>query len=308
MYLGIMSAQFISAATRARFEPSGLPLRSNSGRLPLYFETASKPAIDPADPLGWMIAHARELGLSAIEGHVNANDPAEVDRIGNLLTKHGIKLGVDYWDNYFASEKYRGPEAFQKYVQTMKPLGIRFIGTGVAPVGIDRFTNDPPLEQQMELIVKGLKPLVEVAEAEGVYLGIENHADYRCVEIKKYIIDPIGSAHLGFKLDTGNCPLVIDDVIDATEIAAPLCFSTHFKDMYVIPNCAEGGKTVGAPVGRGSLKLKQVGDMIAARAPFPDELILAIEVGWYPPNEDFFRWFEESVRWCHENLGQYLTL
>lgn len=113
---------------------------------------------------------------------------------------------------------------------------------------------------------------------------------------------------MGFKLDTGNCPLVIDDVIEATEIAAPICYATHFKDMYVIPNCPEGGKVVGAPVGRGSLKLDRVGEMIATRAPFPDDLILTIEIGWCPPNEDFFKWFEESVRWCHEKLGRYLTL
>ncbi|HEX5415330.1 MAG TPA: TIM barrel protein [Chloroflexota bacterium] len=308
MYLGIMSAQFINAAVRPRFRENGLPLRNTTGRLPLFFETASRPAVDPNDPLGWMIAHARELGLSAIEGHLDYKNPAEVDRIGNLLAKHNVKLGVDYWDNYFEPEKYKGPDEFLAFIRAVKPLGIRFIGTGVAPITLNRFVEDPPLEQQMETIVKGMAPLAQVAEAEGVYLGIENHADYRCVEIKRYIIDPLGSRHVGFKLDTGNCPLVIDDVIDATEIAAPLCYSTHFKDMYVVPNCPEGAKVMGAPVGHGSLKLAQVGRMIAEQAPFPDELILGIEIGWYPPNEDFFKWFEESVRWCHETLGQYLTL
>lgn len=307
MYLGIVASQFIQAAIQPRLQPSGLPLRSTTGRLPFFFETTARPLVDPHDPLGWLIVHARDLGLNAVETDIDYNSPTEVDRIGNLLVKHNVKLSVNYSDNYLEIGQQKGPAEFERFVRALKPLGVRFIGTVVAPITMNRFVDDPSLERQMEGIVKGLRPLVEIAEDENVYLAVENHADYRCVEIKKYIIDVLGSAHVGFKLDTGNCPLVIDDVVEATKIAAPLCYATHFKDMYIIPNCPEGGKIVGAPIGRGSLQLASVGEMIATLAPFPDDLVLTIEIGWCPPNEDFFKWFEESVRWCHEILGRFLT-
>lgn len=309
MYLGTVAGQFTRAALLNRYQSTGRPARNMSGRPPLFIDTGKRPRVDPNDQLGWMIAHARELGLSAIEaGFPDYRNQAEIDRIGNLAAKHDVKLSADYWDNLHDPSKYKGPDEFQVFARAVKQLGIRFIGTGIGAGDLSRFTDDPPLERQMAAVVERLTPLARVAEAEGVYLAIENHADYRCCEIKHLVIDVIQSPNLGFKLDTGNCPLVIDDVLEATELAAPLCYATHFKDMHVIPNCPEGGKTVGAPIGLGSLKLDQVGEIIASRAPFPDELILSIEVGWVPPNEDFFLWFEHSVRWCHEKLGKYLTL
>jgi hypothetical protein len=46
--------------------------------------------------------------------------------------------------------------------------------------------------------------------------------------------------------------------------------------------------------------------MLAERSSFADDLILSIEIGWMPPNEDYFEWLEESVAWCRSALAEYL--
>jgi 3-oxoisoapionate decarboxylase len=175
------------------------------------------------------------------------------------------------------------------------------------PFSINRFTDDPPFERQMAMIVAAVRPWVAIAEEEGVILAIENHADYHTTELIEHVVTPIGSAALGIKLDTGNCPLVIEDPVAAAVASAPFCYATHFKDMHISPVTPEGGKIVGAPVGSGSCRLDQVGRVLAEHAPAPDELVLSIEIGWMPPNEDYYEWLDVSAQWCRQALGAYLS-
>jgi sugar phosphate isomerase/epimerase len=216
-----------------------------------------------------------------------------------------VTLATDYGDDFSAPKK--APEAFRPYARAAKQLGVSVVGTGSMPFSINRFVDDPPFEHQMELIRSALRPLVAIAEEEGLKMAIENHADYKCGELIRHVVEPIGSTALGIKLDTGNCPLVIDDPVEAARLSAPICYATHFKDMHVSPVSPEGGKIVGAPVGRGSCQLDQVARILAEGAPDPANLVLSIEIGWMPPNEDYFQWLHESVRWCRAALSGYLT-
>jgi hypothetical protein len=86
-----------------------------------------------------------------------------------------------------------------------------------------------------------------------------------------------------------------------------VCYATHFKDMFISPVTPDGGKIVGAPLGRGHCGLGKVAKMLAERSSFADDLILSIEIGWMPPNEDYFEWLEESVTWCRSALAEYLA-
>jgi sugar phosphate isomerase/epimerase len=151
-----------------------------------------------------------------------------------------------------------------------------------------------------------LAPMVDIAEELDIKLGFENHADYRVKDLMEFVVRPINSPVLGIKLDTGNCPLVIEDAYDAADSCAEVCYATHFKDMFVSPVTPDGGKIVGAPLGRGHCSLDKVGRMLAERSTFADDLILSIEIGWMPPNEDYFEWLAESVAWCRTELAPYL--
>ncbi|HLH74871.1 MAG TPA: sugar phosphate isomerase/epimerase family protein [Chloroflexota bacterium] len=305
MKLGVMGSQFIREATKQRFYPSGRPVRDTTGRPVQFFTHHPQPRVDAEDPLGSLILLARDLDLDAVEFSLRSYlAPAELTRIGNLLAKHGVILATGYGDDWSAPK--RPPEEFRAYVQAAKQLGVNVVHVGGMPFSINRFVDDPSFPRQMELIRSALRPLVEIAEAEGIILTIENHADYRCDELLEHVIQPLGSRRLGFKLDTGNCPLVIDEPVAAARVVAPLCYDTHFKDMHVMPVTPDGGKIVGAPLGRGSCQLDQVARILAENAPAPDNLLLSIEIGWMPPNEDYFQWLHESIAWCRRELAPYL--
>jgi hypothetical protein len=77
--------------------------------------------------------------------------------------------------------------------------------------------------------------------------------------------------------------------------------------MHVMPVTPEGGKIVGAPLGRGSCRLDQVARILAENAPDPENLLLSIEIGWMATNEDYFQWLHESIAWCRRDLAPYLT-
>jgi sugar phosphate isomerase/epimerase len=174
-----MASQYIREATKQRFYPSGRPLRDTSGRPVQFFTHRPRPDLDPDDPLAWLIPHCRELGFDAIEAGLHRYlEPAELDRVGNLLAKHGIALATDYGDDLSAPKK--PPEEFRRYARAARSLGVRFIGTGSMPFSINRFVDDPPFERQMEMMIAALRPLVAIAEEEGVILALENHADYHC--------------------------------------------------------------------------------------------------------------------------------
>jgi sugar phosphate isomerase/epimerase len=307
MKLGFAAFQYIKEATKRRFYDTGRPLRDTSGRPVQFFTHHAPPAdFDAADPLGWLIPRCRAMGCDAIEGSLQPYlEPAALDRLGNLLAKHGVTLATDYGDDLSAPKK--APEQFRAYARAARRLGVTVIGTGSMPFSINRFTDEPAFEQQMAMLIAALRPLVIIAEEEGVILALENHADYRCAELLEHVIRPIGSAALGIKLDTGNCPLVIEDPVAAAEASAAICYATHFKDMHISPVTPEGGKIVGAPVGRGSCQLDQVARILAERAPDPAGLVLSIEIGWMPPNEDYFQWLDASLRWCRERLAADLA-
>jgi sugar phosphate isomerase/epimerase len=306
MRLGFAGFEFIGHATRERYYPSGRPKANTSGRPHQFYTHHEQPKIDAEDPLGWLIPRCKDMGFDAIEGSLEKyQDPSELDRIGNLLAKHGIAMSADYGDDF--SNPTKDPEAFRPFAKVAKQLGIRAIGIGGMPFSINRFVDDPSFERQMEMIRTGVAPLAAIAEEEGLVLGYENHADYRCSDLVEHVVKPIGSPALGIKLDTGNCPLVIEDAVEAARISAPYCHATHFKEMFISPVTPDGGKIVGAPLGRGHLKLDEVAKILHEQAPDPENLILSIEIGWMPPNEDYFKWLAESVAWCRSELVEYLS-
>lgn len=307
MKLGFAAFEFINHARRPRYYSSGRPLASTAGRPIQFYTRRDQPVVDLDDPLGWFIPRCRELGFDAIEGNLvpYLDDPKELDRIGNLLATHGLAIATDYGDDFSNPTKTAGQH--RHFFTVARELGVEAIGIGGMPFSINRFVDDPSFERQMEMIRTGLIPMVEIAEELGLKLGFENHADYRVKDLMEHVVTPIGSPALGIKLDTGNCPLVIEDAIDAADACAEVCYATHFKDMFISPVTPDGGKIVGAPLGRGHCGLDTVARMIAERSPFADHLILSIEIGWMPPNEDYFEWLAESVAWCRETLAQYLA-
>jgi sugar phosphate isomerase/epimerase len=307
MRLGFAGFEFINHARHHRYYDSGRPWASTAGRPIQFYTRRERPIVDMDDPLAWFIPRCREMGFDAVEGDLTPylNDPAALDRIGNLLAEHSIALSTDWGDD--CSNPKKTVEEHRQFFTMAKDLGVKAVGLGGMPFSINRFVDDPSEERQMEMIRSTVTPMVEIAEELGLKLGFENHADYRVKDLVTEVVNPIGSPALGIKLDTGNAPLVIEDALDAADACAEVCYATHFKDMFISPVTPDGGKIVGAPLGRGHCKLDQVAKLLHERSTFADDLILSIEIGWMPPNEDYFEWLAESVAWCRSTLTDYLA-
>jgi sugar phosphate isomerase/epimerase len=301
--IGACAWEFIEYATRPRRYESGRPVAAIEGLPDQFFEPPDQPQLDPADPLGWLIRNCHEYGLEALEVawlEGIAGDRKEIERIRTLLDEHGVTLATNYHDDI--SKPERDLEHFELHLQAAGELGIDVLGIGGMPFTVNRFVDDPPLSRQLEMIVEHLKPWVAAAHQAGITLAYENHADYRCTELIEHVIDVIDGPNLGIKLDTGNCLLVIEDPVEAARAVGPLCYATHWKDMYVHPITPQGGLITGAPVGGGHCQLDVVTQVLAETAPNPDDLVLSIEINWMPDNDDYFRWLRASARACAEHL------
>ena len=306
MRLGFAAFEYVNHANRRLRYESGRPLANTSGRPHPFFSRREQPTVDNDDLLGWFIPRCRAMGFDAIEGNLAPylDDPAALNRIGELLAEHDVALAADWGDDF--SNPTVTPERHRQFFTAAKALGVKAVGTGGMPFSINRFVDDPSLERQYEMIRTALTPMVEIADELGLKVAMENHADYRVKDLMEHVIRPINSPALGIKLDTGNAPLVIEDAYDAAEACAEVCYATHFKDMYVSPVTPDGGKIVGAPLGRGHCRLEEVGKLLAERSTFAADLVLSIEIGWLAPNEDYFEWLDESVAWCRNTLGSIL--
>jgi sugar phosphate isomerase/epimerase len=305
MKVGFCAWQFIAEANRRRFYSSGRPATSTMGADDLFFVSHPIPELDTDDPLGWLFRHARGLGFDALEISVDEliGAPDEVERLEGLRAVNDVALTTHYWDDCRAPQK--SADDFKSFVRVAKNLSIDVIGVHVTTFDFNRFVDDPPLGRQLQLVAETLKPLAEVAEAEGITLALENHADYRTSELLEGVVEPIGSSRLGFKLDTGNCAVVLEDPVDAATRVAPRCYATHLKDMAVHPITMRGGTITGAPIGLGHCRLDHVIRILAENAPDPDNLILCVEESsGFGQVGKYFEWLAHTSDWLATQLGR----
>ena len=259
MKLGFAAFEFVNHANRKRFYSTGRPLAAHGRSAdPCSTERREQPQVDNDDLLGWFIPRCREWGFDAIEGNLAPylDNPADArpDREPARRARH--HASPSDWGDDFSNPK-KTPEEHRKFFTAAKDLGVKAVGIGGMPFSINRFVDDPSRRAAVRDDPNCLAPMVEIAEELGLKLGFENHADYRVKDLMEYVVRPINSPALGIKLDTGNAPLVIEDAVDAADACAEVCYATHFKDMFVSPVTPDGGKIVGAPLGRGSLQPRQ---------------------------------------------------
>ena len=268
----------------------------------------SRGVTDAASPERLFEAAAK-LGLQSLELGVGGGDrKAFVQRVGELRERYGIGIELGYGPIVLEGDGVdaaaRHVESFAAFVETVcKPLGVTAVGT-VAPFHGGRWLRTPPLAEQMERLVAGLRLLAPVAEQHGVYLAIENHADYRGQELVE-VIEQVGSRSVGIKFDTGNTYCALEEPVAAAEAVAARTVMTHIKDVVVESEPCNRGLPGGllalheCALGAGHVDLPQIVSLLAQRSPLGDDLVLTIECQ--------HRDLEASVQWAKEHLAAYLS-
>jgi sugar phosphate isomerase/epimerase len=275
-----------------------------------YFATPAR--IDPAQQLEWLIDRCVQLELPVCHAAIRSwDDPAYLDRIKSLLQRHRIELMPAIGANLIsagdtAKQVIDGAVATLQRYRDFGDVAISKFCT--APMIHTRFTTEPPLDEQLALIIENSRPIVKAAEECGIVLAFENHLDYRAREIVQ-VIKAVDSPNLRFLFDTGNTLTVCEDPVDAAYDAAPYTVLVHLKDLRVLPWTPQRefvSVMYSAPLGRGHVNNRKVLEIMREQAPDPANLCLSLELMPVPPNEDEDRWVEASIAYAKDAFAEFL--
>ena len=313
MRLGLTSStyQYLWGSVGGLFpDRTSLEFSTYGQPYPYFAERVSVPM---SESLEFLIKKCRQLELPVVHaGIMRWDDPAYLDKIKGLLTRHNLELMPAIAGDFVASGDHakRQIEAAQEILRRYREFGgVRISKYCTYPMNHTRFTTSPPLDEQLDLITENTRPIAKVAEECGIVLAFENHLDYRAREINR-VIDRVASPNFKFLFDTGNTLTVCEDPVDAAHEAAPNTVLVHLKDVRVHP-WTPGREFVSvmyaAPLGRGHVKNKEIVAILKQKAPNADDLVLSLEMMPMPPNEDEDRWVDYSIAWAKRELAEYLT-
>lgn len=121
-----------------------------------------------------IVPEVKKIGATAIDlwPKVHGNQREQIDRMGEekfveLLKKNGVQLGC-------ITQYKLGPFGLQDEMRLVQKLGGTTLVTGaVGPKGL----KGAELKTAVAAFVEKMKPHLEVAEATGVTIAIENHAN-----------------------------------------------------------------------------------------------------------------------------------
>ncbi|HEX2185980.1 MAG TPA: sugar phosphate isomerase/epimerase family protein [Chloroflexota bacterium] len=253
-----------------------------------------------------ILAAAHELGLQVVSLRSTGwEQPGWAERVRGLMERYEIEVELGFGDDYIANGAAQPTDRFAEFIErACKPLGVTVVGT-TSPLHGGRWLKAPPLDEQLDRLAAALGRLAPVAEAGGVKLAIENHADYRGYELAA-VLERVGSPAVGARLDTANPYAVIEEPLAAAQALAPYTFATHIKDMIVESEPGNRGLTPGGllglrhcVLGSGHVDLPAIVDLLAERGPLGEDLWLVLEVG----NATI----AESVAYARRAFGAHLS-
>jgi sugar phosphate isomerase/epimerase len=247
---------------------------------------------------------AHRLGVRHLELSVPDWDaPGQLDQVKALQERYQSDVHLGFGDDYIGNADQQPTEQFAKLVEEIcKPLGVQVIGT-LSRLHGGRWLREPPLDEQLDRLAAALGRLAPVAEANGVMLAIENHADYRGYELAS-VLARVDSPGIGARLDTGNPYAALEEPLAAAEALAPYTVATHVKGVRVESEPANRGRPGGllalyeCTLGQGHVDLGAILSVLAAQSPLGNDLVLTLEIWGHP--------VEASLQYARQTFSSYL--
>ncbi|MGH2371789.1 MAG: sugar phosphate isomerase/epimerase family protein [Chloroflexota bacterium] len=251
-----------------------------------------------------LFAAAHRLGLQQFElPSRNWQEDGWVERVGELQARYGIEVELGFGDDYIGHAERQPTERFAEFVErACRPLGVKIVGT-VSPLHGGRWLKEPPLNEQLNRFAAALRRLAPVAEAGGIRLAVENHADYRGYELAG-VLEQVASPAVGARLDTGNPYTVIEEPLAAAEALAKYTCATHVKDQIVESEPGNRGLQGGllalrnCVLGEGHVELERIVPLLVEQGPLGKDLALTLEV---PASS-----IEASITYARTAFASYL--
>ena len=155
---------------------------------------------------------------------------------------------------------------FESEVRAVKEAGADVLRT--AMLGGRRYETLDSAEAFEQFTRRSRQSLTlaePVLKRHGVRLAIENHKDYRVLELLD-LVKRIGSQYVGVCVDTGNSIALLEEPMAVVEALAPWAVSVHLKDM-AVKEYEEGFLLSEVPLGDGFLDLKAMVSTLRRAAP-----------------------------------------
>jgi sugar phosphate isomerase/epimerase len=139
----------------------------------------------------------------------------------------------------------------------------------------DLFTRDAghDMAKLADDAVAILREACREAEAMGMKIAMENHADFTVRELAS-ILARINSPAFGFTVDTANLAFDMDDPLRLAQIMAPYALTTHFKN-YRVVRTPQGLALENCTLGEGDIDQVAIAEILRQYRP---DLHLNIEI------------------------------
>ena len=135
------------------------------------------------------------------------------------------------WGHPDGLEGGANPGAYREMIHCFE--SARLIGAKVMRVvGSSLMFRNQPHGPQIERLTGMFREAVEVAEAYGIRMAVENHIDFTADEMLRLLTE-VNSPWLGINFDTGNFLRLLDDPIKGMAKLAPYVYATHITDLKV---------------------------------------------------------------------------
>ncbi len=253
----------------------------------------------------WGVEKAAELGYEYVEPMVHwgrellseagyFHSVSMLDdkyRIKRACEKAGIKLS-----GLSAHTPLCKPEISTEYLKQ----AIRFAAECGAPV-VNTDEGPKPewsTEEEDHVLMRYvLKEAAAVAEARGIFIGLEPHQQYsQHPEGLDKIYELVDSEAIGINFDTGNSYLSGHDPIEWLKRVKDRLVHLHAKDISVQQSEDERGKVTGTPVGcacgNGVIDWKQVVEICKE---LPRDIVFSVECGTVEQAERSISYLKELV-------------
>lgn len=112
------------------------------------------------------------------------------------------------------------------------------------------------VQQEIAYALSQLEQVKGYAEKYNIKIAIENHCDLTAKQLLE-LVQQADSPYIGVCVDLGNFMIHLENPTESVKLLAPYIYATHFKD-YASEMMNWGFKTFGVPLGKGSIDLKAI--------------------------------------------------
>ncbi len=253
--------------------------------------------VQPNDnPLQWLLDRCADYKLQALEASLPLDEGEDVAAVGRKAADLGITW-VGYWHGDFVTPE-GGPSGLRQRAEQAFDVAVR---GGVSTVVIfgagnlhNRFSKNPPLTEQQQLLIENLDGVARAAAERNIHLGLLPHLDYRAadlVEVQQHIDHPA----LQMAFDTTNPFPVCEDPVDAAQIVLPHAVAVALKDVQIYPYRSNDVTIWGTPLGQGSVDFDAILPLLQTKLPDPAATTVCIKLRLPPNNTEHAAWMEQSL-------------